>query len=92
MFHHLAPDAEFTIGLEDNKSKYIGVFLLLVVLKTDRVGTYDNVIVVGKSGELSVLGCYFHVETGGVLNREGIKVKFPENVNILIIDLSNCDR
>ena len=92
MCHHLLADSIFPVGFKDDKSKDIGMELILKILKPDRIASNNDIIIVGEFGELCVLSGNFDIEASGVLNGKCIIVKFPKYVDILIIDITHGDR
>ena len=64
----------------------------LEILSTNSVGANDNIVVVSETGVFGVLGDYFHVETGAVLDRESLVVEFTQQIDIFVINLANSDR
>lgn len=67
------------------------MLFLFVILYPDCVSPNDYIIVVGVFGELGVLACNLHVESGGILDWEGFEVEFAEDVDVLTVDLAHSD-
>lgn len=89
--HHLLSDSIFSVGLQNAESQNISVKLAFKVLKTYSVGPDNDIVVVGESGMFGVFVHDFNIETGAILNGEGLIVEFTQQVDIFIVDFSNRD-
>lgn len=65
------------------------MFLVLIILDPDSIGSDHNIIVVCILGEFSVEIGDLHIEAGGILDRECLKVELAKDVNILAIDITH---
>ena len=67
------------------------MLLVLVILDPHSVGSNDDIIVEAKLGELCVLEGNFDVERSAVFDGESLKVDFSQHVDVLVIDVSECN-
>lgn len=89
--HHLLSDSVFPVGLQNAESQNISVEFAFKVLKSYSVGPDNDIVVVGESGMFGVFIHDFNIETGAILDREGLVVEFTQQVDIFIVDFSDRD-
>ena len=67
------------------------MFLILIIFHPESICTNNDIIVEAELGQFSILKCNFDVERSAVFDRKSLKVNFPQHVNVLVIDISECD-